>query len=110
MLPSLRSLCNIISECWSVIAILLHLSGSVEHNPGPDTIIMQQLLESKKQIAWDVAEIMINQNSFGQRLESIQSSVANLKRLSGEVQKARNQISSLDAFLKANQEKCKNLI
>lgn len=67
VLPRSRSLCNRFPECGVVSALLLHLSGDVELNPGPDDV-MQKLLEGQKRIALDVGEIRRNQEIFSKRL------------------------------------------
>lgn len=64
VLPCPRTLGHCVNECLSIIGLQLKHSGNIEEYPGPNNnVVLEQLLQSRKELLAKVTEIRDRQAS-----------------------------------------------
>nr|XP_054921054.1 uncharacterized protein LOC129381868 [Dermacentor andersoni] len=76
VLPCPQAVVDCISDCFSIAALLLSLSGDVEKNPGPITEVMcREMLQNQKDILSKLTAVQDKQDSFETRILDMQSRI-----------------------------------
>ncbi|XP_075527050.1 uncharacterized protein LOC142559320 [Dermacentor variabilis] len=100
VLPCPQAVVDCISDCFSIAALLLSLSGDVEKNPGPITEVMcREMLQNQKDILSKLTAVQDKQDSFETRILDMQSRILLIESKVQSLDETRNRLATLEGIV-----------
>ncbi|XP_049275858.1 uncharacterized protein LOC119406243 [Rhipicephalus sanguineus] len=111
VLPCPQVLADCVCDCFSIVGLLLSLSGDVELNPGPITdAVCKEMLQNQKEILSKLTAVQEKQNSFETKILDMQNRLLVIETKVQSLDETRNRLATLETIVAECRDKSSSLL